>query len=307
MLNFFHKSFSKVKNALSKTRALLSSKLKELLKGKIDASTIEQVEELFYEADLGVKTSSELADKIATSLRDNPQQDLPKLIESLQTELLHLMQAEPSSMAEAETGKPTVILVIGVNGNGKTTSVAKLANLYKEKGKKVIIAAADTFRAAATQQLEIWANRLEIELVKSKPKSDPSAVAFDAVTAAIARGADVLIIDTAGRLHTKVDLMNELQKIKRACTKVLPGAPHETLLVLDATTGQNALDQAKTFHRYTPITGLILTKLDGTAKGGIAVAIHKELNLPVKFIGVGEGLEDLEPFNPEAFVKALFD
>ncbi len=195
---------------------------------------------------------------------------------------------------------------MGVNGNGKTTSVAKLAKRYRDSGKKVLIAAADTFRAAAIEQLEIWASRIQTDLVKGAPKSDSAAVAYDALSAAIARNIDVVIIDTAGRLHTRNDLMQELEKIKRACHKVIPDSPHETLLVLDATIGQNAIDQAKIFHQYTPITGLILTKLDGTAKGGIIINIQNQLGIPVKFIGIGESLDDLEPFNAENFSNALF-
>jgi fused signal recognition particle receptor len=200
-----------------------------------------------------------------------------------------------------------VMLIVGVNGSGKTTSLAKLAHLLHSAGKKVLIGAADTFRAAAIDQLELWAKRIGVDIVKHQSHSDPSAVAFDAISAAKARGAEAVLIDTAGRLHNKTDLMHELAKIRRVCDKVCPGAPHETLLVLDATTGQNAIDQANTFHQFTPLTGLILTKLDGTAKGGIVVAIQRQLGLPIKFIGTGEGIDDLQPFDPQQFVKALFE
>ena len=202
---------------------------------------------------------------------------------------------------------PTVVLVVGVNGNGKTTTVAKLAKRYQDAGKKVLIAAADTFRAAAIAQLEVWTDRIGCDLVKGAPNSDAAAVAFDAMTAAKSRGVDIVLIDTAGRLHTRKDLMQELEKIKRACNKVMPGSPHETLLVLDSTVGQNAIDQAKIFNDYTPISGLCLTKLDGTAKGGVIINIQKQLGIPVKFIGVGETLNDLEPFNSAHFAQALFD
>ena len=206
----------------------------------------------------------------------------------------------------ALTHSPTVILIVGVNGNGKTTSVAKLAKLFKSQGKSVLLAATDTFRAAGMEQLETWGKKLEIDVVKGLPKSDPAAVAFDAITAAKARGVDVLLIDTAGRLHTKTHLMQELEKVRRTLGKVLPGSPHETWLVLDATTGQNAVDQAKIFHEFTPLTGLVLTKLDGSAKGGIVFHIHQVLHAPIRFVGVGEGEDDLLPFDPESFVNALF-
>ncbi len=202
---------------------------------------------------------------------------------------------------------PLVILVVGVNGNGKTTTTAKLAHKFQTEGKKVLIGAADTFRAAATEQLEIWSERLKIDLVKGVAGSDPASVAFDAVSAGKSRGCDVVIIDTAGRLHTKAPLMEELKKVAKVIKKVIPDAPHETLLVLDATAGQNGIDQAHVFHSFVPLSGLVLTKLDGTAKGGIVFSIQKQLHTPVKFIGIGEGIEDLEPFDVNQFVSALFD
>jgi fused signal recognition particle receptor len=202
--------------------------------------------------------------------------------------------------------KPTVILIVGVNGSGKTTSIAKLAGWLQGQGKKVVLGAGDTFRAAAVQQLTVWSNRLGIEIVKQDTGSDPAAVAFDAADAAVSRGADVLIVDTAGRLHTQEHLMRELEKIRRVLGKRIPGAPHETLLVLDATTGQNAVQQARRFHEATPVTGIILAKLDGTARGGAVLSIKDELDLPVKFVGVGEKLSDIEPFDAKAFVEALF-
>jgi fused signal recognition particle receptor len=202
---------------------------------------------------------------------------------------------------------PYIILVVGVNGNGKTTSCAKLAKKYQDSGKKVILGAADTYRAAAQEQISLWAERLQLPVVRGLPKSDPSSVVFDTLTSALAKKIDIAIIDTAGRLHTKTPLMQELDKIQRVSNKVVPGAPHETLLVLDATVGQNAIDQAKTFLKYAPVSGLILTKLDGTAKGGVVINIWQELKIPVKFIGVGERVDDLEPFEPEAFIKSIFD
>lgn len=308
VLNFLKSSYKKVKGALVKTGSLLGNKLRDLFNGQIDAQTLEQLEQLFYEADLGHLTASELTEKVRQIHRKNPQIDAEGLITAIKKDLTSLLSQHPTNLVSVtkEEG-PLVILVVGVNGNGKTTSVAKLAKYLQGSQQKVLIAAADTFRAAAIEQLEIWAQRLGIDIVKGSPKSDPASVAFDAVTAGKARGANVVIIDTAGRLHTKTDLMKELEKIRRICHKVHPSSPHETLLVLDATTGQNAIDQAKTFHQFTPVTGLILTKLDGSAKGGIVVSISRQLGIPVKFIGVGEDLDDLEPFQPESFVNALFE
>lgn len=305
-LNFLKSSYDKIKGALSKTRSLLGDKLKRLFAGKIDESALDQLEQILYEADLGVDLSSQLTEKLRTELKKNPQATSAELIDFLKKELLALILKPPEPLLTEKTG-PHVILIVGVNGNGKTTTAAKLANYYLKDGKKPLLGAADTFRAAAVEQLESWAERLKIDIVKGMPKSDPAAVAFDTLQAARARQVDVVLIDTAGRLHTKTPLMQELEKIRRSCQKALPSSPHETLLVLDATTGQNAIDQAKTFTKFTPITSLILTKLDGTAKGGMAIAIQKELNIPVKFIGVGEGLEDLIPFNPESFINSLFD
>jgi fused signal recognition particle receptor len=248
-----------------------------------------------------------LTNRVREHFKKNPGATSEQLLQEIRQTLLKDLQKDAvDDRTEVSRGYPHVILVVGVNGNGKTTSVAKLAYRYKENGKKVVIAAADTFRAAAVEQLAAWANLLKIEIVKGHSKSDPAAVVFDAISAAKARQADVVIIDTAGRLHTKTPLMQELEKIRRVCCKVDAEFPQETLLVLDATTGQNALDQAKTFHQFTPLTGLILTKLDGTAKGGIVLAIHQKLNLPIRFIGVGEELKDLQPFDPKAFIEALF-
>lgn len=308
VFKFLKTSYDNVKNALVKSSSLIGSKLRALFKGEVNEEILEQLEQLLYEADLGVQYSQNLTNKIRESLKNNPELKSEALIEKIRQEILQDLNSYSSQIEDVPAGRsPFVILVIGVNGNGKTTSVAKLARRYQLSDKKVLIAAADTFRAAAIEQLEIWSHRIHADLVKGNPKSDPAAVAFDAITAAKSRNADVVIIDTAGRLHTKTPLMQELEKIRRTCHKVLPDAPHETLLVLDATTGQNAIDQAKTFHRYTPITGLILTKLDGTAKGGIVLAIQRQLGIPVKFIGVGEGIDDLQPFDAQSFVNALFE
>lgn len=307
VLEFFKSSFSKFKSALSRARSLFSNKLHSLFQGKIDENTLEQLEELLYEADFGVKTATELTSKIRALHQANPSFKTEDYLEALRSHLVGLLDQYPSGIVSvAENQLPLVILIVGVNGNGKTTSVAKLSNLLKQNGKKVLVAAADTFRAAAIEQLETWAERLNIDIVKGSPKSDPASVAFDAVQAAKARHCDVVLVDTAGRLHTKTPLMQELEKIKRSCFKASLSGPHETLLVLDATTGQNAIDQAKHFHKFTPLTGIILTKLDGTAKGGIVVAIQRELGLPVKFIGTGEQIDDLQPFDSKSFVDNLF-
>jgi fused signal recognition particle receptor len=308
VFNFLKSSYQKVKNALAKTGSLLGSKIRSLFSGKIDEEKLERLERLFYEADLGVQTSMELTDKIRKIHYQQPNLDAEGLLNEIRKEIVHLLvKSAPPETATQEITSPHLILVVGVNGNGKTTSVAKLAKRYQNAGKKVLVAAADTFRAAAIEQLEVWAQRLQVDIVKGNPKSDPAAVAFDAATAGKARNADVILIDTAGRLHTKTHLMQELEKIRRSCRKVIPDSPHETLLVLDATTGQNAIDQAKTFHQFTPITGLILTKLDGTAKGGIVISIQRQLGIPVKFIGVGESLDDLEPFDIQTFVDTLLE
>ncbi len=305
VFGFIKKGFAKIQAALSKTRAYLGSKLKSFFSGSIDLERLDELEQILYEADLGVELARELTEKVRTRMKKDPGLTSEALLESLKSDLLSLFPktAEPFF----PTQNPTVLLIVGVNGNGKTTSTAKLAHYYQNRGCFPILGAADTFRAAATEQLDLWANRLNIDIVKGAAKSDPSAVAFDTLKAAAARGKNLAIIDTAGRLHTKTDLMQELDKIKRVCNKAVPGAPHETWLVLDATTGQNAIDQAKTFAQYAPLTGLVLTKLDGTAKGGIIFSLQRMLNIPVKFIGVGEGVEDLEPFDGEAFVQGLFD
>lgn len=309
VIDFLKSGYQKIKSALAKTRSLLSQKLRALFQGSIDAATLEKLEQLFYEADLGVETAGQLTDKVRKLHSQQPKITSEALMQAIKQEILTQLTQLPSGTGQPvpSLGTPMVILVVGVNGNGKTTTIAKLAKHYQLAGKTVLLAAADTFRAAAIEQLETWAQRLDVDCVKALPKSDPAAVAFDAVTAGRARQADVVIIDTAGRLHNKIHLMQELTKIRRSCDKALVGAPHETLLVLDATTGQNAIDQAKAFHQYTPMTGLVLTKLDGTAKGGIVVNIQKQLGLPVKYVGTGEGLEDLEVFNAESFVAALFD
>lgn len=308
VLNFLKSSYKKVKEALVKTSSFLGSRIRTLFARQIDEETLDQLEQLFYEADLGLQTATELTQKVKALHAQNPNIDSEGLIKGIRQELLVMLSKHPREpFVDSKRDAPLVILVVGVNGNGKTTTVAKLANHFKRAGQKVLIAGADTFRAAAMEQLTVWADRLGIDIVKGNPNSDPASVVFDAISAGKARNAAVVIIDTAGRLHTKTHLMQELEKIRRTCNKVHPDSPHETLLVLDATTGQNAVDQARIFHQFTPITGLVLTKLDGSAKGGIVISIYRQLGIPVKFIGIGEGLEDLEPFHPENFVNALFE
>lgn len=279
----------------------LGNKLRQLFKGKVDEDLLEEMEELFYEADLGASTSSQLTENVRALCKKNPKITSNEILKEIKKELESHLHIE----ATFQVGNPHVVLIVGVNGNGKTTTLAKLAKRYQNEGKSVIIGAADTFRAAAIEQLEIWADRLGVEIVKGQPGADPAAVAYDTISAAKTRGIDVVLIDTAGRLHTKTDLMGELDKVKRVCDKACPGAPHETLLVLDATVGQNGIEQAQTFHKYTPLTGLVLTKLDGSAKGGTAIAIQKQVKLPIRYIGVGEGVDDLKVFNATTFVDQL--
>ena len=306
VFGLFKAGYQKVTTALKKAGSHLGSKVRNLIKGTINDEVLEELEEILYEADLGVKTTTELVEHIREKHQNNPKADAETVLTEMRDYLLGILDSVPEpDTSTHQTGTPQVILIVGVNGNGKTTSIAKLAHRFQSEGKKVLLGAADTFRAAAVDQLTNWADRVGADIVKGQPQADPAAVAYDTVTAGLSRHMDIVMIDTAGRLHTKTDLMHELEKIKRSSNKVLDGAPHETYLVLDATTGQNAVDQAKTFHQFTPITGLILTKLDGTAKGGIIVAIQRELGIPVRYIGVGEGMDDLQKFEPKAFVEAL--
>ncbi|MCH9626954.1 MAG: Signal recognition particle receptor FtsY [Chlamydiales bacterium] len=277
--------------------------MRSLFTRKVDETVIEELEELFYQADLGGTTSAELAEVARTLSKKNASGE--EILKEIKAELLRQLEAIPSP--QTPKGSPHVILIVGVNGNGKTTTVAKLASYYQKRGKNVLIAAADTFRAAAIDQLEKWSQKASCALVKGVHGSDPAAVVFDAIEAAKNRGSDVVLVDTAGRLHTKTDLMKELEKIRRVCGKALPGAPHETLLILDATIGQNGVDQALIFHAHTPLSGLVLTKLDGSAKGGTAIAIQKRLQLPVKYIGTGETMNDFASFDPKEFIDSLFD
>jgi fused signal recognition particle receptor len=301
--------FEKLKEGLSKTHQGFVEKIDQLFLGKksIDQDLLDELEGLLFSADLGVKTSSQLIEGVQKELRRGELQEPEKVKDFIKQEILRILKSgeKPLTIDFSQT-KPFLFMVVGVNGVGKTTTIAKIAHQYSSQGKKVLIGAADTFRAAAVEQLEVWAKRVGADLIKQSKGSDPSAVAFDSVHAAKARNVDLVFIDTAGRLHTKVNLMEELKKVKRIIARECPGAPHEVLLVLDATTGQNAISQAKLFNEAIGVTGIALTKLDGTAKGGIIIGITEELKIPVRYIGVGEGMDDLREFNASEFVQALF-
>ena len=300
--------FSKLKEGLTKTRKSLTEKIEKVIIGyaDIDDDLLDDLEDALIQADVGVKTSLQLMDDVRRGIKKkeiNTPEDLKPFLIKRITEMLN-EGSDETCMAQSG---PTVILVIGVNGVGKTTTIGKLGRYYQQQGKSVMLAAADTFRAAAIDQLEIWGQRANVPVIKHEEGSDPAAVVFDAVKSAIARKIDVLIIDTAGRLHNKANLMTELNKIQRVIKREIADAPHETLLVLDATTGQNAISQAELFTKSAPISGLVLTKLDGTAKGGVVIGLKAELAMPVKWIGVGEGMDDLRPFVANDFASALFD
>ena len=301
--------FEKLKEGLSKTHQGFVEKIDQLLSGRksIDQDLLDELEAVLFSADLGVKTSSQLIEGVQRGLKRGEIQEPEKVKDFIRQEILRILQMgeKPLSIDFSQT-KPFLFMVVGVNGVGKTTTIAKIAHQYSSQGKKVLIGAADTFRAAAVEQLEVWATRVKADLIKQSKGSDPSAVAFDSVHAAKARNVDLVLIDTAGRLHTKVNLMEEMKKVKRIIAREYPGAPHEILLVLDATTGQNAISQAKLFHEAIGVTGIALTKLDGTAKGGIIIGITDELRIPIRYIGVGEGMDDLREFNASEFVQALF-
>lgn len=302
---FFRKTIDKIASGLVKTKEKFLGGLTSLLGGKkLDEDLLDELEEKLIEADMGVATAMKIRDDLQQAYSEKKITRGEEVIDFLKQELKSYWPQADRSIRFATSGT-TVILVAGINGSGKTTSIAKLAYQFKNEGKKVVLAAGDTFRAAAVEQLTIWADRIGVDIVKGSGK-DPAAVVFDACEAAVARKADVLLIDTAGRLHTQDHLMRELTKVRNVVAKKIPDAPHEVLLVLDATTGQNAINQAKAFMKAIDVTGIMLAKLDGTAKGGIVVAIRNDVNLPVKFIGLGEGYEDIEPFDPEQFVEALF-
>ena len=299
--------FERLKAGLKKTTDGLVGRIDALVLGKkeIDADTLEELEEILITSDIGVKTTVELIRSLEQRLSRNELKDGAALRGALKEELLTRLLAHHTPL-KTDTAAPFTILVVGVNGVGKTTTIGKLAAKFAAEGSKVLLAAGDTFRAAAAEQLEIWGERAGVAVIRHQEGADPSAVAFDACKAAVSRGTEILIIDTAGRLHTKVNLMEEMKKIHRVIGREIPGAPHETLLVLDGATGQNALSQARLFKESAGVTGIALTKLDGTAKGGIVVAVSHEFSLPVRYIGVGEGVDDLRAFDPSEFVDALF-
>ena len=303
----FGKLFNNLKNGLTKTRNALTDKINEALNlaVTIDDDLYEELEEILIMADIGMDTTMEIIDRLKDKIRKEKINDVELVRPALKSVIADMMKDNNEESEESVTGKE-VILVIGVNGVGKTTSIGKLAAMNKAEGKKVLLAAADTFRAGAIDQLVVWSERAKVDIVKHEEGSDPAAVVFDAINASKSRGVDLLICDTAGRLHNKKNLMDELGKINRVIDRELSGAHKQTLLVLDGTTGQNAVIQAKQFMDVCPIDGIILTKLDGTAKGGVVISIKNTLNIPVKYIGVGEGIADLQVFDPESFVEALF-
>jgi fused signal recognition particle receptor len=300
--------FQRLKQGLTKSRESWAQKLGDVFQSRRwDESTIDMMEEQLISADVGIRAT----EKLITALRQqSPRgaEDMAQDMSSrLQQTMIQMLQPVARASSNPFSARPWVMIFIGVNGVGKTTTIGKLAAQYRREGKKVLVVAADTFRAAAIEQLQAWGERVGVDVIKHRPGSDPSAVVFDAVRAAKNRGADVVLIDTAGRLHTKTHLVEELKKIHRVIAREQPGAPHETLLVLDATTGQNGLQQAKVFKEALQISGIVLTKLDGTAKGGVIVSIQEELGLPVQYVGVGEEIEDLQPFEPAKFIQALFE
>ncbi len=306
-------SLDRLRDGLEKTRSAISVKLNAVLRGrKLDAKLLEEVEEILLSADVGFTTTEKILEGVKTTAAKNGVTNAEDLVELLQAEVAQILVESPSATRDAAFDtdpqtRPHVIMVVGVNGVGKTTTIGKLAHNYKKVGKKVIIGAADTFRAAANEQLEVWADRAGVEIVQQKQGADPAAVAYDTLNAALSRQSDICIIDTAGRLHNKAGLMQELEKISRVMKKLVPNAPHDVFLVLDATTGQNAILQAREFSKVSDVSGLVLTKLDGTAKGGVVIAIANELKLPVRYIGVGEKIDDLQPFDTVRFVEALFE
>ena len=298
----------RMKEAVSRTRENLAERIEDVVSiGKeIDRSTLDDLEATLIGADLGTTTTHEVLEKLREKADRKQIKDVNELKRLLKEELLAILTSTTSRPVTKVDGTPEVILVVGVNGTGKTTTIGKLAHVFRAQGKTVLLCAADTFRAAAIEQLEIWGQRTGTEVIKTKAGGDPAAVLFDALQSATARQTDYVIVDTAGRLHTKQNLMLELEKMRRTAQRIVPGAPHETLLVMDATTGQNGLQQARQFTQSSGVTGIVLAKLDGTAKGGVVVAISRELGLPVRFVGVGEKVGDLLPFDPKEFVESLF-
>jgi fused signal recognition particle receptor len=299
----------RMKQAVARTRENLAERIEQVVSpGKeIDRNTLDDLEATLISADLGMTTTQQVLAKLREKANRRQIKDVQELKRLLKEELLAILNSANSRPVQKVEGTPEVILVVGVNGTGKTTTIGKLAQAFRSQGKNVLLCAADTFRAAAIEQLEIWGQRTGTEVIKTRPGGDPAAVLFDALQAAAARKTDYVVVDTAGRLHTKTSLMAELEKMRRTAQRIIPGAPHETLLVMDATTGQNGLQQARLFTESAGVTGIVLTKLDGTAKGGVVVAISGELGLPVRFVGVGEKASDLLPFDPNEFVDSLFE
>jgi fused signal recognition particle receptor len=299
----------RLKESVAKTRTELAAKVEQILTGDrpVDLELLAQLESALLSADIGVRTTKEVLAALREQVNAHKLTGSAALKQELKRQIVKILAAPATSENGAGAAAPRVIFVVGVNGTGKTTTIGKLAHRLKSEGRSIVLCAADTFRAAAIEQLEVWAKRSGIEMIKQKPGADPASVVFDALTAAKSRGADVAIVDTAGRLHTKSNLMAELEKMKRTAAKIVPGAPHDVLLVLDATTGQNGLTQAREFTSHAGVTGIVLTKLDGTAKGGIVVAIARELGLPIRFVGTGEKIDDLVPFDTQTYVNSLFD
>lgn len=298
--------FDKLKEKLTKTKQTIIEKIEAIVPvgKKIDETTIEEIEEILISSDVGIKATEQITELLKKRVKEGALKDYNDLKLLLRDELYKILEDNTSLNL---SNKPSVILVVGVNGVGKTTTIGKLGHKFVSEGKSVVFAASDTFRAAAIEQLEIWANRVGADLIKHKSGADPAAVAFDALEHAKSKNKDIVIVDTAGRLHTKFPLMEELKKISRVMKKSIPDSPHETLLILDATTGQNAIRQAVLFNEALGLTGIVVTKLDGTAKGGVIFAVKKEIGVPIKLIGIGEGVDDLKEFNPKEFVDALFD
>jgi fused signal recognition particle receptor len=299
--------FSRLKKAVQSTREGLADRVEEVLRSRkeFDETLWTGLEEALISGDVGVATTDEVVQAVRQQAKRGELEDVEAVRGALKAQLLKLLETASNGQRPTPAG-PVVVLVVGVNGTGKTTTIGRLAWKWQQQGKKVLLCAGDTFRAAAIEQLEVWGQRAGCEVIKQKPGADPSAVIFDGLSAAKARNADLVIADTAGRLHTKTNLMAELEKVRRTCDKVIPGSPHEVLLVMDATTGQNGLQQARLFTETTGVTGIVLTKLDGTAKGGVVLAIARELKLPIRYVGVGEQKDDLIPFDPKQFVDSLF-
>ncbi len=298
----------RLKNGVQKTRAGLVGRLEDMLQGakEIDADLLDELEFTLISSDIGVRTTQEILDRIRERVDRKMVGNAAEIEGLIREHLLEILQASERPMPRVAT-PPAVVLVVGVNGSGKTTTIGKLSQRFRAEQRSVLLCAADTFRAAAIEQLEIWGERTGVTVIRQNQGADPSAVLFDALQAARARGVDYVIVDTAGRLQTKANLMAELEKMKRTAARVIPDAPHEVLLVLDATTGQNGLEQARKFTETSGVTGIVLTKLDGTAKGGIVIAIARELNIPIRYVGIGEKADDLLPFEPERFIASLFE